>query len=102
MRKLFIAALVAALPTTAAFAQSAPSPENQSGPGVSQTTPSPTDPSSSAESGNTRGIPERGTVRTLPDTTGSGVVVAPRSMDRDNTSVPGQGIDKDDTTPRSR
>jgi hypothetical protein len=26
----------------------------------------------------------------------------PRSMDRDNTSVPGQGVDKDDTTPKSR
>lgn len=26
----------------------------------------------------------------------------PRSTDRDNTSVPGQGVDKDDTTPKSR
>lgn len=26
----------------------------------------------------------------------------PRSIDRDNTSVPGQGVDKDDTTPKSR
>lgn len=25
-----------------------------------------------------------------------------RSIDRDNTSVPGQGMDKDDTTPKSR
>jgi len=27
---------------------------------------------------------------------------APRSIDRDNTSVPGQGVDKDDTTPTPR
>jgi hypothetical protein len=26
----------------------------------------------------------------------------PRAIDRDNTSVPGQGVDKDDTTPKSR
>jgi hypothetical protein len=26
----------------------------------------------------------------------------PRAMDRDNTSVPGQGVDKDDTAPKSR
>ena len=26
----------------------------------------------------------------------------PRAMDRDNTSVPGQGIDKDDTIPEAR
>ena len=28
--------------------------------------------------------------------------VTPRAIDRDNTSVPGQSVDKDDTTPRSR
>jgi hypothetical protein len=28
--------------------------------------------------------------------------VTPRAIDRDNTSVPGQGVDKDDTTPKSR
>ncbi len=27
---------------------------------------------------------------------------SPRAIDRDNTSVPGQGVDKDDTTPKSR
>jgi hypothetical protein len=27
---------------------------------------------------------------------------ASRAIDRDNTSVPGQGVDKDDTTPKSR
>lgn len=25
-----------------------------------------------------------------------------RAIDRDNTSIPGQGVDKDDTTPKSR
>src|SRR5262245_4668268 len=83
MRKVFIAALIAALPTAGALAQNAPSPENQSGPGVSPTTPSPTDPSSAAESGNTRGIPERGTITTTPPaTTGSGVLLSPQPMDR--------------------
>jgi hypothetical protein len=28
--------------------------------------------------------------------------VSPHAIDRDNTSVPGQGVDKDDTTPKSR
>ncbi len=27
---------------------------------------------------------------------------SPRAIDRDNTSVPGQGVDKDDTTPKLR
>ena len=27
---------------------------------------------------------------------------APRTMDRDNTSVPGQGVNKDDTIPQAR
>ena len=31
-----------------------------------------------------------------PGTTGSGTMTAPRSMNRDNTSVPGQGVNKDD------
>jgi hypothetical protein len=39
---------------------------------------------------------------TPPATTGSGVERTPRGLDRDNTSVPGQGVDKDDTTPKSR
>jgi hypothetical protein len=102
LRKLAIVVLIAAAPTTAALAQSSPAPANQSGPGVSPTTPSPTDPSTGSESGNTKGLPERGTMRTAPATTGSGVTTPPPAMDRDNTSVPGQGVDKDDTTPRSR
>jgi hypothetical protein len=101
LRKLAITTLIAATPVVA-LAQSAPAPANQSGPGVSPTTPSPTDPSAGSESGNTRGIPERGTMTAPPATTGSGIGSEPRQMDRDNTSVPGQGVDKDDTTPKSR
>jgi hypothetical protein len=101
MRKLVLATLLTALPIASALAQSAPSPTNQSGPGVSATTPSPTDPSAGAESGNTKGVPERGTTRTPRETTGSGLVPTPRSMDRDNTSVPSQSFDKDDA-PKSR
>jgi hypothetical protein len=101
LRKLAIASLIMAAPTAAALAQSAPAPANQSGPGVSPTTPSPTDPSAGSESGNTKGLPERGSMRRAPSTTGSGVAMPPATMDRDNTSVPGQGVDKDDTTPKS-
>ena len=60
IRKLAIAALIAAVPTAAAFAQSA---LDQSVPRVSpRESPrtSPTDPSTSSQSGNTRGIPIRG------------------------------------------
>jgi hypothetical protein len=99
LRNLAVAALIVALPTASAFAQSAPAPANQSGPSVSPTTPSPTDPAAAGQSGNTKGIPERGT-RMAPDTTGSGTMTTPRSMDRDSTSVPGQGVNKDDTMPR--
>jgi hypothetical protein len=99
IRKLALATVIAAASCGAAFAQSSPAPANTSGPGVSPSAPSPTDPSSAAESGNTKGIPERGTIRG-PTTSGSGVTTVPRTMDRDNTSVPAQGVDKDDTTPR--
>jgi hypothetical protein len=101
IRKLALAAVIGAASCGAAFAQSSPAPANQSGPGVSPSTPSPTDPSSAAESGNIKGIPERGTM-SAPTTTGSGVTTVPRTTDRDNTSVPGQGVGKDDTTPRLR
>ncbi len=104
--KLAIAIFIAALPATAALAQSSPPPANQSGPGVSPTTPSPTDPSAGSESGNTRGIPERGTMTAPtappPGTTGSGVAEPPGLEDRGNTSVPGQGVNKDDVTPPAR
>jgi hypothetical protein len=64
-------------------------------------TPSPTDPAAAGQSGNTKGTPERGTTtRMAPGTTGSGTTTSPRSMDRDNTSVPGQGVTKDDMAPK--
>ena len=106
VKKFALAVLIASVPATAALAQSSPSPSNQSGPGVSPTTPAPTDPSAGSESGNTRGIPERGTMSapTAPQTgtTGSGSAVPPDNLDRGNTSVPGQGVNKDDVTPPSR
>ena len=45
-----------------ALAQSAPSPNNTTGPGVSATTPSPTDPGAAAVSGDTKGQPARPTM----------------------------------------
>jgi hypothetical protein len=53
-----------------AFAQSAP-PANQAGGGTSATSPAPTDPSTAGETGNTKGVPSRGT-SVGPGTTGSG------------------------------
>jgi hypothetical protein len=100
VRNLAVAALIATLPAASAFAQSAPAPANQSGPSVSPTTPSPTDPAAAGQSGNTKGTPERGTTRMAPGTTGSGTMTAPGSMNRDNTSVPGQGVNKDDMAPK--
>ncbi len=103
IRKALIAALLISASTGFALAQSAPSPNNQSGPGVSPTTPSPTDPSVGGESGNTVGIPSRSTITPAPNrTTGEDVLIQRGvTVDRDNTSVPGQGVDKDDyTAPR--
>src|SRR5260221_1588027 len=102
LRSLAIIAFIAAEPTTAAFAQSSPAPANQSGPGVNPTSSSPTDSSAGSESGNTKGLPETGTMTTPSTTTASGTATRPTMPDRDNTSVPGQGVDKDDTTPKSK
>ena len=72
IRKLILATAIVAAGTGFAFAQSSPAPANQSGGGVSATTPSPTDPSTAGESGNTKGTPVRGTMNARPGTTGSG------------------------------
>lgn len=74
IRTFVLATSVLAAATGAAFAQSAPSPNNQSGPGVSPTTPAPTDPGAT-DTGNTKGIPSRGTLNERPGdraTTGAG------------------------------
>jgi hypothetical protein len=71
IRKLILATAMVAAGTGFALAQSAPAPANQSGPGVSATTPAPTDPSTASESGNTKGVPARGT-NARPGTTGMG------------------------------
>jgi len=72
LRKVILATTIIATSAGFAFAQSAPSPANQSGGGTSATAPSPTDPSTAGETGNTKGIPSRGT-NVRPGTTGSGV-----------------------------
>lgn len=71
--KIILATAIVAAGTGYAFAQSSPAPANQSGGGVSATTPSPTDPSTAGESGNTKGTPARGTMNARPGTTGSGL-----------------------------
>jgi hypothetical protein len=65
IKTLVLATSVLAAASGTAFAQSAPSPSNQSGPGVSPTSPAPTDPGAS-ETGNTRGVPSRGTLNDRP------------------------------------
>lgn len=72
IRKLILATAIVAAGTGFAFAQSSPAPANQSGPAVSPTTPSPTDPSTASETGNTKGQPSRGTMN-KSGTTGSGM-----------------------------
>ena len=66
IHKLAVAALIAAVPTATAFAQSAldqsvPRMSPTTEPRVSPTT-SPTDPTAMSQSRNTRGIPERAPV----------------------------------------
>jgi len=71
LRRVIIATTIIATSVGFAFAQSAPSPANQSGGGTSATAPSPTHPSTAGETGNTNGVPARGT-NVRPGTTGSG------------------------------
>ena len=76
MRTLFLATTLLTAATGLAFAQSSPAPANTSGGGISATTPSPTDPSTASETGNTKGTPSRATNAQHMGgaaTTGSGV-----------------------------
>ncbi len=68
--KVRMAILLATLVPLAAFAQSAPSPNNSSGPGIDPSVQSPTDMGAAAENGNIRGVPQR---RHSVGTTGSAV-----------------------------
>ena len=61
IRRLILATTILAAGAAGAFAQSSPAPANQSGGGVSATTPAPTDQSISSEGGNSKGVPARGT-----------------------------------------
>jgi len=94
IRKLAIAALIAAVPSATAFAQSA---LDQSVPRVSpRDSPrtAPTDPSTTSQSGNTReipdtrGMPERAPV-TAPPATRPDVVRDPRPMNPADTRAIG-------------
>lgn len=96
--------LTAALLTPAiAFAQSSPSPNNQSGPGVSATAPSPTDPGAGAVSGDTAARPARPTMSGSPDTMGDGATnrmtpgAAMRDTQRKNASPASgaEGVEKE-------
>jgi hypothetical protein len=87
-RIVVLAAALLTAATSLAFAQSAPSPANQSGPDVSRTAPSPTDPAMGSETGNSKGVPARGTTSANPGgagTTGSARPASPakQSMDKD-------------------
>ena len=108
IHKLAIAALIAAVPTAAAFAQSAQSVPRVSptteprvspttAPRVSPTTTSPTDTSGNSLRGRRErgtvtapgGIPDRGTATAPPATTGSDVVRDPRPMNPGDTRAIG-------------
>ena len=60
LTSIVLAAGLVAVPAIA-LAQSAPSPNNQSGPGVSKSVQSPTDVGTGNETGNTKAVPARKT-----------------------------------------
>ena len=70
-RSLILATTLLTAATSFAFAQSAPSPDNSSGPDVHANAPAPTDPSSSGD--NIKGIPSRGTAMQGRATIGAGM-----------------------------
>ena len=65
IRTLLVATTLLTAATSFAFAQSSPAPANQSGPSVSPSA-SPTDQGVGSESGNTKGVPSRGTMNANP------------------------------------
>jgi hypothetical protein len=82
-RTLLIATALATGAVSYAAAQGSPSPANQSGGGISATTPSPTDPGTAGQTGNTKGTPAMGSkqMQKTPATTGSGMTKSPTSRD---------------------
>ena len=103
-RSLILATTLLTAATGLAFAQSAPSPNNSSGPDVHATTPSPTDPSSKGD--NIKGIPERSTAAQERATTGAGVTqpgskpTARKNMDESmkknaSPASPAEGVEKE-------
>jgi hypothetical protein len=84
-RTVVLAATLFTAATSLAFGQSSPAPANLSGPDVSRTAPSPTDPAMGGETGNSKGVP---TLNANPDavgTTGSGRPPSPprQTMEKD-------------------
>ena len=86
IRTLVLATTLLTTATGLAFAQSSPAPANQSGGGISATTPAPTDPSIASESGNTTSAPARGTDARpgAAGTTGSGMATPGLNMQESN------------------
>ena len=70
-RSLILATTLLTAATGFAFAQSAPSPTNSSGPDVHANTPAPTDMSSKGD--NVKGIPSRSAAAQRRATTGAGM-----------------------------
>lgn len=81
-RTLLIATALATGAVSYAAAQGSPAPANQSGGGISATTPSPTDPGTAGQTGNTKGSPAMGSrqMHKTPATTGAGMK-SPNSRD---------------------
>jgi hypothetical protein len=93
IRTLIIATTLLTAATSFAFAQSSPAPANQSGPGVSPSA-SPTDQGADNETGNTKGVPTRGTMNAQPaPATTTGAAPANESMQKDKSPASqGSGI----------
>jgi hypothetical protein len=86
--------------TSIAMAQSSPSPNNQSGPGVDPRVQTPTDQSAGSESGNLKGQPSRmGTTGTTVVEPGvaprSGVTIGEQHMRNASPASPAEGVEKE-------
>lgn len=99
--KLLSAILLTSLVPAAALAQSAPSPNNSAGPGVSPSVQSPTDPGIGGQSGNIRGVPERGPVGTTGSALAPEPMVRGRALPDDqrfrnvSPASPNEGVEKE-------
>ena len=83
IRALIIATTLLTAATSFAFAQSSPAPANQSGPSISPSA-SPTDQGVGSASGNTKGVPSRGTMNAQPAPAATTGAPANDSMQNDS------------------